>query len=68
MLLQKVVYSYEYMNDWENFSETPLPEKNYFYNHLNIIEDIADVDYTQVKRFLRDSEIKTSGQYHHLHF
>ena len=27
LLLPKGVYSYEYMNDWENFNETSLPEK-----------------------------------------
>ena len=27
LLLQKVVYPYEYMDDWERFSETSLPDK-----------------------------------------
>ena len=30
LLLQKVVYPYEYMDDWEKFSETSLPEKEDF--------------------------------------
>ena len=30
LLLKKVVYSYEYMDDWENFNERPLPEKEKF--------------------------------------
>ena len=39
----KGVYSYEYMYDWEKFNETSLPEKEYFYSHLNM-EDITDAD------------------------
>ena len=30
--LQKGVYPYEYMDDWENFNET-LPDKEDFYSH-----------------------------------
>ena len=35
LLLRKSVYLYEYMDDWENFDETSLPEKGDFYSHLN---------------------------------
>ena len=31
------------MDDWEKFKEILLPEKKYFYSHLNM-EDIADAD------------------------
>ena len=31
------------MDDWEKFTETPLPEKEGFPSHLNM-EDIADAD------------------------
>ena len=34
LLLQKVVYPYEYMDEWEKFNETTLPEKEYFYSHF----------------------------------
>ena len=40
-LLQKCVYSYEYMDGCEKFCETLLPEKEDFYSHLNM-EDITD--------------------------
>ena len=40
-LLQKCVYSYEYMDGGEKFCETLLPEKEDFYSHLNM-EDITD--------------------------
>ena len=31
------------MDDWEKLNETSLPEKEYFYSHLNI-KDITDAD------------------------
>ena len=49
MLLQKGVYSYEYMDNWEKFNEKLLSAKEDFYSHLNM-EDITDVDYTDKKR------------------
>ena len=65
-MLQKDVYSYEYMDDWEKFSETSLPEKEGFYSHLNI-EDIIDTDYEHAKRFCKDFKVKDLGEYHDLH-
>ena len=44
LFLQKVVYFYEYMDDWENFSEISLSEKEDFSSNLNA-EDITDADY-----------------------
>ena len=44
LLLWKVVYPYDYMDDWENFIETTLPEKEEFYSNLNM-EEITDVYY-----------------------
>ena len=43
LLLRKGVYPYEYIDDWEKFHETSLPEKEDFYGHLNM-EDIAYAD------------------------
>ena len=43
LLLEKVVDPYEYMDDWEKFNKTSLPEKEDFYSCLKI-EDITDVD------------------------
>ena len=56
-MLQKGVYPYKYINDWEKFNETSLPEKEDFYSHLNM-EDIIDADYAQAKRVSKDFEIK----------
>ena len=42
-LLRKGVYPYEYMDSWERFNETSLPDKKAFYSELNL-EDITDKD------------------------
>ena len=60
------VYPYEYMDDYEKFSETSLPVKEDFYNHLNI-EDIAEADNTHTKWVCTDFEIKSLGECHHLY-
>ena len=36
LLLRKGVYPYEYMDSWERFNETSLPNKEDFYSNLNI--------------------------------
>ena len=66
-MLQKGVYPYEYMDDWEKFNETSLPEKEDFYSHLNM-EDITDADYAHAKRVCKDFEIKNLEQYHSFMF
>ena len=66
LLLQKGVYPYEHMNDWEKFNETSLPEKKCFYSHLNM-GDITDADYMHGKRVWKDFEIKSLGEYQDLY-
>ena len=63
LLLRKDVYPYEYMDDWKKLKETSLPEKEVFFNNLNM-EDITDADYTHAKRVCNDSEIKNLGEDH----
>ena len=36
LLLRKAVYPCEYMDSWERFYETSLPDKEAFYSNLNI--------------------------------
>ena len=43
ILLRKRVYPYEYMDSWERFNETSLPDKEFFYSNLNM-ENITDID------------------------
>ena len=48
LLLQRGVYPYEYMDDWEKFNETSLPEIEDFYSQSNI-EAITDANYAHEK-------------------
>ena len=48
LLLRKGVYPYVYMDTWERFDETSLPDKEAFYSSLNM-EDITDVDHRHAK-------------------
>ena len=57
LLLRKGIYSYEYMDDWEKFNETTLPEKEEFYSNMNM-EEMTDADYIHGKRAYKDFEIK----------
>ena len=61
LLLRQGVYPYEYMDEWEKFRETSLPQKEEFYSNLNMI-DITDVDYMHArKRVCKGSETKIVG-------
>ena len=60
LLVRKGVHPHEYMDEWENFNETTLPEKEEFYSNLNL-ENITDTDYMHVKRVCKDFEIKNLG-------
>ena len=71
LLLRKGVYPYEYMDSWERFNETPLPDKESFYSNLNM-EDITDVDHRHAKRVFnelvpKDISNKNLGDYHDLY-
>ena len=76
LLLRKGVYPYEYMDSWERFDETSLPDKEAFYSNLNM-EDITDVDYRHVKKVfngiafsgvvLKSHNNKNLGDYHDLY-
>ena len=57
VFLQKSVHPYEYMDDWEKFNETSLPEKEDFYRHLNM-EDITNADYVHAKSVCKDFKLK----------
>ena len=52
IIVQKGVYSYEYMDDWENSNETLLPKKQDYYSNLNM-EDITETDYAYKKELVK---------------
>ena len=66
LLLIKGVYPYEYVDNWEKFDETSLPNKEDFYSNLNM-EDINDIDYRHANNVFKRFELKNLGQYHDLY-
>ena len=49
----------------KKFREILLPEKEDYYNHLNM-KCITDADYAHAKRVCKDFEIKNLGKCHYL--
>ena len=66
LLLRKGVYPYEYMDNWEIFNETLLPNKEAFYSNLNM-ESITDTDYTHANKVFKEFKLKNLGEYHDLY-
>ena len=66
LLLRKVVYPYEYMDSWERFDETSLPDKESFYSSLNM-ENIDDIDYRHGNNVFKKFKLKNLGKYHDLY-
>ena len=54
------------MDSWERCDETSLPDKEAFYNSLNM-EDITDVDHRHGKRVFKSLNKKNLGNYHDLY-
>ena len=53
LLLRKDIYPYEYVANWERFSEISLPSKEDFYSNLNM-EDINDMTIDMLIMYLKD--------------
>ena len=66
LLLRKGVYPYEYMDNWERFNETSLPDKESFYSSLNM-ENIDDIDYRHGNNVFKKFKLKNLGEYHDLY-
>ena len=54
------MFPYEYMDEWEKFNETSLPEKEELYSRLNM-KDITNADYMHARGVFKDPEIKNLG-------
>ena len=65
-MLRKGVYPYEYMDNWERFNETSLPNKESFYSNLNM-ENIDDIDYRHGNNVFKIFKLKNLGEYHDLY-
>ena len=66
LLLRKGVYPYEYMDNWERFNETSLPNKESFYSNINM-ENIEDIDYRHDNNVFKRFKLKNLGEYHDLY-
>ena len=66
LLLRKGLYPYEYMDNWERFDETSLPNKESFYINLNM-ENIEEIDYRHGNNVFKRFKPKNLGEYHDLY-
>ena len=64
LLLRKGIYPYEYIDSWERFDETSMPDKETFYSSLNM-ESITSVDYRNAKRIHKEFKSKNLGVCYH---
>ena len=66
LLLRKGFYPYEYMDNWERFDETSLPDKESLYSSLNM-ENINDIDYRHGNSVFKKNKLKNLVEYHDLY-
>ena len=66
MLLRNGFYPYEYLDSWERFNETTLPNKKAFYSKL-YLENITDEDYTHAQKVFEEFKFKNLSEYHDLY-
>ena len=66
LLLRKSVYPHKYMDKWERFDETSLPDKESFYSSLNM-ENIDDIDYGHGNNVFKKFKLKNLAEYHDLY-
>ena len=66
LLLRRGVYPYEYIDNWERFVETFLPNREAFYSSLNI-KNITDTDYGHANKVFKKFKLKNLGEYHDLY-
>ena len=59
-------YPYKYIDSWERFNETSLPNIESFYSELNK-EDITYEDYTHAQKVWKVFKIKNLCEYHDLY-
>ena len=65
LLTRKGVYSYEYVNSWDQFNETQLPPIDAFCSNLNM-SSISEEDYQHAQRVWEEFGIHNLGDYHDL--
>ena len=63
LMKKKGVYPYDYMDCWQKFSDTKLPEKDEFYSLLTD-ENISDEQYKHAQKVWNNFNMKAMGDYH----
>ena len=66
LILKKGVYPYEYMDNFEKFHETQLPEMENFYSTLTEV-NISDDEYNHAQNVWNKFNIQNLGEYHDLY-
>ena len=66
LLLKKGIYPYKYMDSFERFGETKLPEKEKFYSSLSG-KEITDEEYAHAKEVWATFGCQNLGDYHDLY-
>ena len=66
LLLKKGIYPYEYMDSFERFDETQLPEKEKFFSSLSG-KGITDEEYEHAQKVWETFGCRTLGDYHDLY-
>ena len=65
-MLQKCVYSYEYMDSWQRFNQNSIPDKKECNSNMTM-ENITDSDFKSAKNVRKDIGIKDLGKHHNLY-
>ena len=58
--------TYEYMDSWERFDKTSLPDQKAFQSKL-YLEDITDKGYTQAQKVFEEFKLKNLDEYYDLY-
>ena len=66
LMSQKGVYSYDFIDSFEKFNQTELPNKDQFYSTLND-QHITDDEYDHANKVWNTFMIKTMVEYHDLY-
>ena len=63
LVITKGIYPYEYMNNFDKFNETQLPDIKCFYSSHND-ETVIEEQYKYAKKVWETFKIKNMGEYH----
>ena len=66
LMSQKDIYPYDFMDSFEKFNQTELPNKDQFYSILND-QHITDDEYDHANKVWNTFMIKTMDEYHDLY-